>query len=112
VDWEHLAESLVDDHSLVKSGGKSIGGIWGSVEHNLTVKVVEVDVSGVNSRLSFDVSHLLINIEDILDKGFGSTLKEMPEFLILRNFCFILNRLEMTNWFLLDDFEATEFLNW
>jgi hypothetical protein len=112
VGWEHLAESLVDDHSLVKSGSKSIGGIWGSVEHNLTVKVVEVDVSGVNSRLSFDVSHLLINIEDILDKGFGSTLKEMPEFLILRNFCFILNRLEMTNWFLLDDFEATEFLNW
>jgi len=112
VDWEHFAESLVDNHSLVKSGGKSIGGVWGSVEHNLTVKVVEVDVSGVNSRLVFDVSHLLINIEDILNEGFGSTFKEMPEFLILRNFGFILNRLEITNWFFLDDLEATEFLNW
>jgi len=110
VDWEHFVESLVDDHSLVKSSGKSISGFCRWVEHNLTVKVVEVDVSGVNSRLVFDVSHLLINVEDVFDKGLGRALDEVPEFMFLFNFS-ILGRLESTNWFFLD-IEVAEFLNW
>ena len=45
VNWEHSGKSLVNDHSLVKSMGKSFGILNGGVVHNFAVEVVEVDIS-------------------------------------------------------------------